>query len=89
MPGNALSLSALQNLSDEEVVRRHDEQAKTTVVGILPVRTQQTLPKAPSGLDAPLYHVDCHGDACRDHKRHDGNQRGDRGVELVEKAAQM
>ena len=34
MPGNALSLSALQNLSDEEVVRRHDEQAKTTFVGI-------------------------------------------------------
>ena len=34
MPGNALSLSALQNLSDEEVVRRHDEQAKTTVVAI-------------------------------------------------------
>ena len=33
MPGNALSLHDLQKLTDDEVVKRHDEQAKTTVVG--------------------------------------------------------
>ena len=30
----ALSLNELQNLSDDELVRRHDEQAKTTGVGV-------------------------------------------------------
>ena len=34
MPGQALSLSDLQNRSDEELVALHDGQAKTTVVGI-------------------------------------------------------
>ena len=34
MPGMALSLHDLRNLSDEEVVRRYDEQAKATGVGI-------------------------------------------------------
>ena len=33
MPGMALSLSDLQNLTDDELVKRHDSQAKTTVVG--------------------------------------------------------
>ena len=33
MPGMALSLHDLQNLTDDEVIRKHDEQAKTTVVG--------------------------------------------------------
>ena len=34
MPGMALSLSDLQNLTDDELVEWHDSQAKTTVVGI-------------------------------------------------------
>ena len=33
MPGMAISLSDLRNLSDDELVKRHDDQAKTTVVG--------------------------------------------------------
>ena len=33
MPGMALSLSDLRNLTDAELVERHDYQAKTTVVG--------------------------------------------------------
>ena len=33
MPGMAHSLYDLLNLTDDEVVRRHDDQAKTTVVG--------------------------------------------------------
>ena len=33
MPGRALSLKDLQNLTDDELVKRHDEQAETTVVG--------------------------------------------------------
>ena len=33
MPGMALSLSDLQKLTDDELVERHDAQAKTTVVG--------------------------------------------------------
>ena len=33
MPGMAHSLYELRNLTDDEVVRRHDDQAKTTVVG--------------------------------------------------------
>ena len=33
MPGMALSLSDLRNLTDDELVERHDSQAKTTVVG--------------------------------------------------------
>ena len=32
MPGMAPSLFELRNLTDDEVVRMHDEQAKTTVV---------------------------------------------------------
>ena len=34
MPGQALSLSDLRKLTDDELVERHDAQAKTTVVGI-------------------------------------------------------
>lgn len=34
MPGMALSLSDLRNLTDDELVEKHDAQAKTTVVGI-------------------------------------------------------
>ena len=33
MPGMALSLSALQNLTDDELVERYDAQLKTTIVG--------------------------------------------------------
>ena len=33
MPGMALSLSDIRNLTDDELVERHDSQAKTTVVG--------------------------------------------------------
>ena len=33
MPGMALMLSDLQILTDEELVEKHDFQAKTTVVG--------------------------------------------------------
>lgn len=33
MPGMALSLSDLRNLTDDELVERHDAQARTTVVG--------------------------------------------------------
>ena len=33
MPGMALLLFDLQNLTNDELVKRHDEQAKTTVVG--------------------------------------------------------
>ena len=33
MPTKALSLSDLQNLTDDELVERHDAQARTTVVG--------------------------------------------------------
>ena len=33
MPTNALSLSELRNLPDDELVKRHDEQARTTQVG--------------------------------------------------------
>ena len=33
MPGMALSLSDLRSLTDDELVERHDSQAKTTVVG--------------------------------------------------------
>ena len=33
MPGMALSLSDLRSLTDDELVERHDYQAKTTVVG--------------------------------------------------------
>ena len=33
MPGMALPLHELQNLGDDEVVRKHDEQAKSTFVG--------------------------------------------------------
>ena len=34
MPGMALSLSDHRNLTDDELVEKHDAQAKTTVVGI-------------------------------------------------------
>ena len=34
MPGKALSLSDLRNLTDDELVEKHDAQAKTTGVGI-------------------------------------------------------
>ena len=34
MPGNALSLSDLRNLTDDELVGKHDYQAETTVIGI-------------------------------------------------------
>ena len=34
MPGRALSLPDLRNLTDDELVERHDSQAETTVVGI-------------------------------------------------------
>ncbi|MDE2900033.1 MAG: hypothetical protein OXN15_03285 [Chloroflexota bacterium] len=34
MSDRAMSLEELQKLSLEELVRRHDEQAKTTVVGV-------------------------------------------------------
>ena len=34
MPGMALTLSDLRNLTDDELVERHDIQAKSTVVGI-------------------------------------------------------
>lgn len=34
MPGPALSLSDLRNLTYDELVEKHDYQAKTTVVGI-------------------------------------------------------
>ena len=33
MPGMALSLSDLRNLTDDELAKSHDGQAKTTVVG--------------------------------------------------------
>ena len=33
MPGKALSLSDLRNLTEDELVERHDIQARTTVVG--------------------------------------------------------
>lgn len=33
MPGMALSLSDLRNLTDHELVESHDVQARTTVVG--------------------------------------------------------
>ena len=34
MPGMAQSLSGLRSLTDDELVKKHDDQAKTTVVGI-------------------------------------------------------
>ena len=34
MPGMALTLSDLRSLTDDELVERHDIQAKSTVVGI-------------------------------------------------------
>ena len=34
MPGKALSLSDLRNLTDDELVEKHDYQAETTVIGI-------------------------------------------------------
>ena len=52
MPGMALSLSDLRNLTDDELVEKHDTQAKTTVVGIqyyldeLNRRYQERLTKA-------------------------------------------
>ena len=33
MPSKALSLRELRSLSDDEIVKRYDEQAKTTAVG--------------------------------------------------------
>ena len=52
MPGMAVSLSNLRNLTDDDLVQRHDFQAKTTVVGSeyfldeLNRRYQERQPKA-------------------------------------------
>ena len=34
MPSRALTMDELQNISDDKVARRHDEEAKTMAVGV-------------------------------------------------------